>query len=618
MRITEFSGMVPKTDRHNLNSNAASYASNCTFYSGGIDPLRKPAYVAQVCGPDGETPTEARTLIKSDGVWVGFEQQTFVAPDVLNRAGDESFLYVQDNKVRRSSGRWVKDGLGSGVLGISAPCAAPAYATVDDACTWDNPFPEGCMSELLPSVEDPSCGPNQNLPIEVAFLMTYVSGCEEESRPGPTTPHLSITRNQGVLLTDTNTPPDNAAYRRWYTWLVDSQGSGGWVLFAEEAIDVVAVVYCPAAYNHGGLLLSADWYEPPACVEGVAVVGNNVTLLWNQRDIWASEANQPHAYPPKFRLRVDFPIKEIVTLTSTPEGPVHYSAVILTTGGVYLLVGDLPENLDIRLISREAPHLNPGGTLTYAGVVLFASYDGIYAVQGGRVSNITYAFWTEDDWASVGAEHLRIGYWNNHLVVLNSRDTGKSFMMGWARQDNPYPMNLVYLDVTAGAVANRLDTPLHFTLPGTASLYAWAEAPERFTAVWRSATVVQVGRWHPTAGKIVTDGRRLSRKARDAAGKAWSIYKHLPLTVPEATEFARCHPTYAQDVTGYMHPAVSFSLISEDDTLFTRPVFSNWPFRLPRIRRSVDWSFEVRTSQRIVEVHIQTSQEDLTQGGGHA
>ena len=615
MRVTNFQGMQPKVDPRNLGPNAASYAEDCTFQSGAITPLRGLRLSGSVVTVNGDVADfEPKTLHKAGGVWVGWEDLVPVAKDPLRRGGEDAFLFVQDGKLYRSSGSWITDGEGPAVVGVQRPCEAPGATSVP-GCDWFAWDGASCYERVFPRE---ICDENQDAPIPAAFLYTYVNACDEESAPSPPTEPVLMYRDEGALVSATDDPPPGATHRRWYALLIGSDQSSGWFLFAEEPVATPSVIYCPGAYEHDDLLRTEGWEEVPACVDGVALAGDATTVLWHGRELFLSEPRQPHAYPARYVKRVDYPITQVVTLTDAPEGATHYSAVILTTGCAYLLTGDLPENMVISKIPREAPHLNPGRAVAYAGVVLFASYDGIYSVAGGRVTNLTASLWSRDTWREVWHPEASIGYADNCLLVVspasNSDGQGRSFLLPWSRQDNPYPSELVWLSLRASALYFSEDVPLHVTGRGVA--YEWAASDQRLRAVWRSPVYTQRALWHPTAAKVLSDAARVPPDAQLWANKAQMEYRGVP-TADEALQFLRRHPDAAPYLPYLRHPANWFRLLAYHDEVFGRPVWSDRPFRLKRDRRLVEWSFEVSGSEPIYEVHVQTSMEDLGQEGGH-
>lgn len=629
MRVTGFQGMIPKVDPHNLGNNNATLAENCTFQSGALTPITSPRFVREAVTTAGQIAQFVpKTLHHSNGVWVAWPETTYIARDVLKRAGDGSFLFVENNALWRSSASWITDKEGPVRVGIARPCEAPAVAAADDQCPWENFDMENCMSAYFSdgtrevvdeqgNTTTVDCDDmNMNAPIPVAFLYTHVTPCEEESAPSPPTDTVLLYRDQGALVTAVEDAPENADRRRWYVLMVGSDGSSGWFLFAETPIEQSAVIYCPDGYNSQDMLVSELWDTPPNCIDGVALAGDNVTVLWHGRDLYLSEARQPHAYPQEYRKRVDYEITQVVTLTDTPEGEQHYRAVILTTGTPYLLLGTMPEDMEIQQIGRETPHLNPGGAMSYAGVVVYASVDGLYAIQGGRATNLTAELYSADSWRAVGPRTLSLGYHDNFIVALNSSDQGKSFMLPWGRQDNPYPPSLVYLTTRSAAVWFSPTTALHLVGRETAGVYQWRGSQQNMLARWRSGVFVQRGLWHPTAAKVLSYAMRIPREAWSWVLRA-RHHQAVP-TAEQALEFIRCYPEASVWLPYLTHPTVEFKLYAYGDEVMARPVWSRKPFRLIRNRRMVEWQFEVVTTTPVYEVHIQTSGEDLTQEGGHA
>ena len=126
MRNTSFRGVRPRSMDDTLENNFASYASNCVLYDGAIRPLRVPEYVGQAVDTDGHhIQSGMKRLHVAGDVLVGFNYETFVAPDPLERGGRDSFLFIKDGKLMRSSPSWVLDHQGAVEVGICPPKNRP-------------------------------------------------------------------------------------------------------------------------------------------------------------------------------------------------------------------------------------------------------------------------------------------------------------------------------------------------------------------------------------------------------------------------------------------------------------------------------------------------------------
>lgn len=611
MRNTTFRGIRPKAMDDTLENNFASYASNCLLHNGAIRPLNAPRYEGQVVDTDGRALDIGikKVHIAGDMV-VGFKHDTFVAPDSLLRGGEDSFLFTKDGKLWRSSPLWIIDHQGAVEVGICPPNEPPTIAVSGGKCSPSIVMDEvSCVDQIITG----TCQDNR---LTFAFAVTYVSACHEESAPSYPSQAIDIASGDEVIVIAHDTPPLNAVARRWYVSIA-IESTAQWFFVAETPIDQVVLQYCHGVWAFNEIMQSTDYNPPPTCLEGVSIVGDSTTVVWSGKDIWFSEPNQPHAYPMRYRQRIEDDIVAIIPLNLQSLGRgVPYANVILTRNRPYLMRGNLPESVEITRLNRVAPCLNPMGVLAYEGDVFFANDEGIFRVTEATVYDVTNEWFTKMEWSTImDATAISIGYYNDRIFAFGKDRDG--LMIRYTRENNQYQFDAVYLTPVYEAVAVGKGGVM-YVVDSQGKYYSWEQADDKLICRWRSKQFTHSGLSSPTSAKVIADTHDFT------LGQGREAYSLMEL------EQADCRPFYDVDRFLYRHPEylsaysylhaqqIQFTLYADDKLAYRRIVKSQKPFRIKRNRRKIYWSYEVQTQTPIREIHAQTSFADLTNEGGHA
>lgn len=611
MRNTSFRGIRPKAMDDTLENNFASYASNCVLYNGAIRPLRAPRYEGQAVDTNGNPLTVGLRKIHIAGdVVVGFNYDTFIAPDPLDMGQVDSFLFVQDGQLMRSSPAWIQDKLGAQKVGICAPTHAPDATPTGNKCLSTHDI------STTACIDDVITGECQENKLAVSFLITYVTACGEESVPSAPSETITINTLDELSLFANDTPPDNAVARRWYV-AITTGTTANWFFIAETPIEQIMMIYCHSTFSFNEMLQSEDYNHHPPCIEGVSIVGDATTVVWSGKDIWFSEPMQPHAYPNRYQQRIEDNIVAIIPLNDQLIGRgVPYLNVILTDNRPYLMRGTLPENVEITRLNRTAPCRNPMGVLSYESDVFFANEEGLFRVTDATVYDVTNEWFTKEEWSErFNPQHLRIGYYNDRLMAFSTDRDG--LMVRYMRENNQHQYDAVYLTPIYESVAVKKGGDL-IVANADGSYYSWEQNGDRLICEWRSKLFTQSGLWKPTAGKVIADahdfvlglGREALNILRQEQKDCAPFY--------QIESFLLKYPQY-KIVADYLHAQqIDFTLYADDKEVYHRIVRSQKPFRVKRDRKRIYWAYGIKTQTPIREIHVQTSLDDLTNEGGHA
>lgn len=630
-RLTTFDGMFPKVDGQNLPPNAAELAIDCDLYGARIDPLPALGPAGPIVDIDGEIMTgPVRTLHRAGKVWVGFPEHTFVAPDPSERAGEDSFLFVRDGRLWRSSGAWVTDKDGPVPVGIEPPCNGPFASVMAGEgtavefpallCdrTREEPDPENpegppivITEPAFPDPNDLECAPDADAPEARAYVFTYVTECHEESAPSHPSNIVDVRNGDSVALVDTNAEvPAHAVERRWYRSIVTTDGLALWHFVAATPIEQPGFIDDVPALALGEALFTEDHLPPPACLEGVAVMGDAVTVVWSGDQFWMSEPRLPHAYPPLWRKRVRFPILSILGSTQPIEGQETFLGYVITKGTPYFLSGVRPEEV----VPREYEVWEPGASRHCAcvtdGGVVYASTQALMLLQGTTAVAVLSPETTDVEWKGFDPAGLQLAFWNAQLWGVSER-AGFKLPVSHYREDRG--RFLTMLSVRATALFSAPDTPLTFVpvgaVPHTAQLGAM-QGHQPY--LWKSRVFTLPGQWWPAAFKVVADW---PRRPRDLAKAQQQLVRWKQLHCTTAG-FFEAYPQFLELEPWLFSslPRVRVRLYADGELVYERSVDSSEPVRTPK-RRGIDWQFEVRGTIPVKEFHFETSIQDLTQLG---
>lgn len=607
MRNVTFEGMLPKITPQSLPTNAAVYAANCLLHGGMIRPIMQAAGHSQVVDTNYRPLKDVVTMRPLSGLVVGWDHFTEHTLDVLKRAGEDSFLFVENGELYRGSTQWTVDGLGAVKLGVCPPKQAP-IAIVTGEC---GPLFKVDDPACLDSINDKNCNEEKDS-VYLAFCYTYVTACQEESQPSPFSAPVLITSDKGIFLTSPERPPSNATEVRWYV-LLSADGTSH-PFYIGSTAPGAGIDYCYSMAQVGEILQSQTYSHPPPCLQGVAVVGEATTLVWHGNQIWLSEPRQPHAYPEAFRFTLDpgIIIRRALTMSGSTEGRPYWYVILLTNDTPYLVQGAKPEEVVITRVMRQAPCINPAGVVVHQEKVFFASDDGVMVMSVGSIANITAGILDSRSWEKYKSQHLVLGVYDNRLIGLRPDQNG--FMLGLSEPDSAYQKDFVEVTYRGCAGAQHYKDFLFTASAGYAE--AWEQGTTPMVAEWRSKDYVQSGLWHGTAAKVVSTERA------DVVGQG---KEHLQ-------QFLRCkregrvrnweqyiiqHPDARVHSSLLTQSIIDFTVYNDGTEYYSRPIITNRAVRLKRSNRRIVWGYGVRTQVPIVEIHIQTSKDDLTQEGGH-
>lgn len=613
MRYLNFKGLMPKLKPQGLPNEYGVLAENLDIGRGTLRGFRAPGHVGQVVHADGTPMTNdfPATLHKAGGMWVGFDDPTHIAPDTAVGAADESFLFVSGSKLYWQSPEGLTQRRSAVPVGVCSP-EAPAAALVlaGDGCDEVAPG--------LPCVTPAAAPGTPCLPATPelrGYVYTFVrvypgcAGREEESAPSPPV-FVEALPGDGVVLT-APTLPAGVTGVRWYRSVPTSDGRVVWLLAGVSDTAMHVDRACVGALAEP--LQTEGHMPPPECVDGVAVVGDALTVLWSGRRIYVSVPFKPHAYilaRDEFEVTAD--IVAIRGLVGRLEQAHTYEAHILTKGYPYRMTGGLQEKVEIRQVQANHPCL--GGVCAVLGATGYASPYGFVIFDGERAENVTAPWMTTAEWGQFMLHgRLAAAYWDERLWLFRPGNGG--LVVTLALESKQREPAMVTHTVQAGAAAVPEGEQLHVAGRGGTVLLWGAGAPMRWR--WRAADEVMATVWRPAAFKVVSDVSWHWRDI-DEAALAFAEWQRVR-GQGTVGAFVQAHPQFTH-LQAQLERQVCHEVrvLRDGHTVHTTTAHDARPLRLPRWPRATEWAIEVSGYREVREVHLQTSITDLAQDGGHA
>lgn len=612
MRYRSFGGLIPKIKPQTHETLFSQEAHNLDLYAGTLKPLREPGLARVAVDEYGNArTTEAQTLYFAGDVVVGFDEFTWVVPDAVGALEPERFLFVQGGRLWWQHAQRLAKRLAPIPVGIEPPCDAPRGVPLADmGCTVSSP-PLECVT---PANADAPCMPNPAQPVN--YVYTWVRkyspcvGRFEESLPSPPLT-VDVITGDAVALTAPALPADVDGVR-WYREIAGADGSV--YLFAGESdTNTFLDDLCPDEL--GEPMHTSLGLPPPACVDGVARVGDNMTVLWHGRQVYVSEPHKPHAYVLD-RDTFDIPYR-VVAVRGTEarvEDAVTYEAHILTEGKPYRMTGNLPEKLDIREAQDWHPCISVRSVCDMRGGTGYASPYGFVRFSGTAAVSLTDNYMTENEWGREHPHEVRAAWWagrlwlgwpDKHGIVLAVEEDG-----------GMRPKTMVTHGVRVASFASSPAMRLWLSRPGVGDAWQWGQGQPMWYR-WRSVEAVQSGLWKPAAVKVV--GAHMRRRYNDE--ELYAAYQQWAHSQPEPTAeaFVSAYPQWKHMLAQLKECGVMLVGIHRDGRCaYNRMHRDSRPMRIPRTVRALEWSVSVQGYEEVREVHMQSSIADMAQEGGMA
>lgn len=238
--------------------------------------------------------------------------------------------------------------------------------------TWVNELGEEGPPSLASNVVQLSSG-----------LTTTITGIADPS--GSQVTEYGLTQGDGV--TDFGT-------KRLYRATTDSAGTTQFLFVTDINYGTTSYIDTTTNSVLGEAIESTDWLGPPTDGHSILALPNGITVMASKNEVYPSVQNRPHAYPRDYVLATDFDIVGMAALDTT--------VVVLTKSNPYLVLGSDPSSLSMSKLELPQGCVSKRSIASLAGFgVIYASPDGLVAINGNGVQLVTQNYFTREQWQAL-------------------------------------------------------------------------------------------------------------------------------------------------------------------------------------------------------------------------
>lgn len=539
--------MRPRIHRSLLQGNEATWAENVNLWHGTIESYRTPLLVDPRGAPH-------RTLYWTDAGWLVLPGVNTVVGGLpgcarLLAVGEDFRAPMWAKAADAVAGRWHRLGLPVPMPPIVTPSAPPG---------WN--------------------GPNDQRSEYRAYVVTYVDRDGHEGPPSLPSARFGIDEGAAVEVRWESTPIGGWDVQAVRLYRLTASDAGAEQIALPRTDEFHLVGEFPSAVTRyldtqsnldlGEPLTTTAFAPPPEDLACLVAEPNGTQLAGAVgRDVWLCEPHEFHAWPDRYRLRLD---DTVVTLAWTDTG--LYAA---TDGHPYWIAPSADEfgHREVYRMAEPMPCAS-GRSMTVApsGGALYASPSGLVLLQGRQCQRVSHAYWSDHDFAALRPETmiatLHDGLWFG--FTANS---------GWMLDliDPAYPgrqLGLIALSLRPSALHRSRTAALYMALP--AGIGQWNAGATFLPFRYRSRNTVTPGQMNWAAAKMVWDAHPFRGDWQDAQPPTW------------------------------------FRLWADDRLIFEREVQHSNPFRLPHLSRHLAFEMEVERPESaekgvLLEIHVASS-----------
>lgn len=377
LKIPLFSGMVPSIDSHLLADQNAAFSENTWLYSGALNgmPKKVPLYtlLSSVATIAFRIPVDTNPTYIYNGKWVEFANQNtdFISAPVSGDSYKRYYWTSSSQDPEYNTTDRIVAGLPAWKLGLPRPADLVVVATGGASATLvSRAYVATLVSEY--GEEGPASNPFliSNAKIDATFAVTI---------PAVTASDLGVTRNVKKI--------------RLYRTITSALGTTTYYQVAEVTALVTSQSYndtmSDAVLASKPILESSAWTAPPS-LNGFAVMPNGIIAGFLDKELYFSEPYRPHAWPVAYSISLEHEIVGMAVINQT--------LVVCTKGNPVTASGVNPSSITTAKLAAFEPCMAKGSIVATEEGVLYASPNGLIAVNAGFAQNITKQYISKDQW----------------------------------------------------------------------------------------------------------------------------------------------------------------------------------------------------------------------------
>ena len=427
MKITfsEFKGTAPKLDPEQLADGYAATAINTRTGRGILEAFRSPKLLTSF------TLNGVKSVAQYLGQWFSWGKTTYMEPAPLaNDPWDYAVIAAdgEDPKVTYNTIAIAGAGPYPSVtypLGVPVP-PKPVSVTVSVADNWHTDTATG---GVMPDYE---ISEDEYDDSTTSYVLVYVDAWGRLSAPSDPSDLVNIREWENyntnkITVTLPSAPADlivsdatrgSVAKVRLYRANYSLSGEGVYQFVGETAITATTFddQLHSSELNEG--LISENWARPPntdtslypnGTMEKVVTVGADMLAGHNKRLVCYAEPNVYYAWPVEYYKVIPH---DIVTIQATTS-----SLVVLTSMYPYVLQGSHPSAVEPVRLSDPVPCASKLAVAEIADSVYFASHTGLYRVNGFSITNVSNAYFTEEQWKNLDPSTMSFAVYEGELFI---------------------------------------------------------------------------------------------------------------------------------------------------------------------------------------------------------
>lgn len=549
-----FAGMRPRIHRSLLQGNEAIMAENVNLWHGTIEAYHTPLPVDPRGAPN-------RTILLSDAGWIVLPDNNVLVSGLpgcprIVAVGADFRSPMWADAADAVAGRWVRLGLPVPMPPIAVPSAPPVWG-----------------------------GPNDQRSEYRAYVVTYVDRYGNEGPPSLPSARFGVDEGAAV-----NVQWEALAVGGWdiqavrlYRLTASDVGAEqiglprmeNFHLAGEFPATVTRFTDTLSNLDLGEPLTTMAFAPPPEDLAYLVAEPNGTQLAGaSGRDIWFCEPHEFHAWPDRYRLRLD---DTVVAMCWTQTG-----LYVATDGHPYWIASQANDSGEREVFRMTEPmpcvswrsmaQLPNGGAL-------YASRGGLVLLQGQQCQRVSHAYWGEDDFAALRPDTMI-------ATVHEGQWFGFTANGGWMLDltDPAYPgrqLGLIALSLRPSALHRSRTGALHLALP--TGIGQWNAGPTYLPLRYRSRCEVTSGQMNWAAAKVVWDAHPFRGDWHEALPPTW------------------------------------FRLWADNRLVYEREVQHANPFRLPHLSRHHGFEIEIERGESpekgmLTLIHIASSIAELAEG----
>lgn len=362
-------------------------------------------------------------------------------------------------------------------LGVPAPTSAPSV-TVSGTGDVDNPY-------------------------FTSYIYTYVTSWGEEGPPGEASSLVQVEPGQTVDVTFSSPPGGAYSWDLVRLYRLNTGSDGAAFQFVAE-VPTGTTSYTDTKSNDdlAEVLPSDTWNPPPdddyptGPLRGLIALPNGSLAGFTGPTLCLSEPYLPHAWPFDNRYPID---RDIVAI-----GRVSNGVVLLTEAMPYLASGTDPSAISLMPLPESQACLSKRSVVDMGGFLLYASPEGLVAVDGSTVKVVTEGMFDEADWRVRFKPSSIIGcYWENKYIgFYDNGDEQGGFI--YSPGSDGAAFSLLDQHATAGHYDAETDQ-LYLNIDGDLKVFSHPDEPEA-SYVWHSRVYRSTAPVPMAAIRLVADG----------------------------------------------------------------------------------------------------------------